>query len=141
VEFSLSEAYSPRAQQPVESSVVRWARAVADASEACLVINSDIKIVALSASCHEMLGLREDAVGQGLLDGVLQLLDFGDGGALTDGEVGKIPPLLALSSGQLARGLVRVVCPEGGTPTLDAIATPLFDGSTIAGSLTFFSLI
>jgi PAS domain-containing protein len=141
VELSLSEAYVPRAPQSAESSVRRWASVVADAAEACLIIDSELEVVALSAACRDMLGLQDDAVGRGLLDGELRLLDFGDGGALTDGEVGKIPPLLALSSGQLARGLVRVICPDGGTPTLDAIATPLFDGPTIVGSLTFFSHI
>lgn len=141
VELSLSEAYGPRARPPVDSSVDRWSAAVSDASEACLVLGADMVIMALSASCHQLLGLQGEAVGRGLLDGVLRLLDFGDGGALTDGEIGKIPPLLALTSGQLARGLVRVVCADGNTQTLDAIATPLFDGPTIAGSLSFFSQI
>lgn len=141
VELSLSEAYEPKAHEPVESSLDRWSFAVTHADEACLLINSDMAVVALSEACQEMLCLDDDLVGRRLLDGVLRLLDFGDGGALTEVEVGKIPPLLALSSGQLARGLVRVVCADGATPTLDAIATPLLDGSMIAGSLTFFSQI
>lgn len=106
-----------------------------------MVIDADAMIVALSVSCHQLLGLRDSVVGRGLLDGVLRLLDFThDGGALTDGEVGKIPPLLALSSGRLARGLLRVRCGTGAC-TLDAIATPIFDTSTIVGSLTFFSQV
>jgi PAS domain-containing protein len=140
VELSLTEAYEPEAQAPVEPSLDRWSAVVGDAGEACLVINLDTEIVAMSTSCRQMLGLDESAVGKGLLDGGLHLLDFADGGALTDVEVSKIPPLLALS-GQLARGLLRVVCASGATPTLDAIATPLFDDSEVVGSLTFFSQI
>jgi PAS domain-containing protein len=141
VELSLSEAYVPRAEEPVESTLDRWSNAVADAAEACLVINADTVITALSPACAQVLGLTEDPIGRQLLDGVLRLLDFGHGGALTDAEVGKIPPLLALSSGQLARGLFRVVCDHGETATVDAIATPLRDESEIVGSLTFLSPI
>jgi hypothetical protein len=54
--------------------------------------------------------------------------------------VGKIPPLLAMSSQRLSRGLLRVDR-DGTTATLDAIATPLFDDGRLAGSLTFFSEI
>jgi hypothetical protein len=139
VELSLSEAYVPRALEPVDPALARWAGAVCDAAEACLVIDADAVIVALSAPCHEVLGLAGDPIGRGLLDGVLRLLDFGHGEALTEAEVGKIPPLLALSSGQLARGLLRVICGDGETVTLDAIATPLHGDSQVVGSLTFLS--
>jgi hypothetical protein len=126
--------------QPVKSSLDRWVAAVSDAAEACLVINAEMTIVGVSAAGHEALGLAENPIGRGLLDDALRLLDFGHGGALTEVELTKIPPLLALS-GQLARGLLRVVRHDGETSTLDAIATPLHDGPDIVGSLTFFSPI
>ncbi len=51
-----------------------------------------------------------------------------------------IPPLLAVSSGRMARGLIRLACPKTGrVSTLDAIATPLVNGPDIVGSLTFFA--
>jgi len=140
VELSLSEPPA-RATTPVESSLDRWTVAVADAVEASLIIDDDEVIVAMSPSCYELLGLRKSAVGRELLD-VLGLLDFGpEAVALTGGEVAKIPPLLALTSGRLARGLLRVRCAKGAC-TLDAIATPLLDESGEAiGSLTFFSQV
>ena len=60
---------------------------------------------------------------------MLRPLDFSAAGiALDEGEVSKIPPLLALASGRLARGLLRVQCRDDAC-TLDAIATPLLDGT------------
>jgi hypothetical protein len=113
---------------------------VADAAEPSLIIDAKAVVVALSPACHEMLGLECTAIGQKLLD-VLRLLDFSAAGvALDQGEVSKIPPLLALASGCLARGLLRVECRDGAC-TLDAIATPLVDSSGPLGSLTFFSPI
>jgi hypothetical protein len=139
VELSLEPA--GRVRLPIEAPLLRWGLVVSDAHESCLVIDAEATIVALSVSCHQLLGLRDSAVGRGVLDGVLRLLDFTPAaGALTDGEVGKIPPLLALSSGRLARGLMRVRGAQHAC-TLDAIATPIFDGSSIVGSLTFFSTV
>jgi hypothetical protein len=106
-----------------------------------MVIDADAVIIAISESCRELLGLDASVVGGGLLDGALRLLDFSAVGASLDkGEVGKIPPLLALSSGRLARGLVRVQCAEGAC-TLDAIAAPLYEGDSVIGSVTFFTQV
>jgi hypothetical protein len=146
VELSLSGAFVPQARTPAEAefapSVDRWTATVAAAAEPCLVINTSMTIVALSASCSELLGLGKpvEAIGQPL-SGVLHLLDFTAGaGELEESDADKIPPLLALRSERLARGLLRVVPGPGETPlTVDAIATPLLDGGRVAGSLTFFS--
>jgi hypothetical protein len=139
VELSLSEPTPSRQRPPARSVLGRWAEAVAHAGEASLVIDTRSIIVALSPPCHPLLGLALPAVGESLLD-VLRLLDFsGSGVALAREEVSKIPPVLALTSGRLARGLIRVECAEGPC-TLDAIATPLTGrGGVAAGSLTFFS--
>ena len=52
----------------------------------------------------------------------------------------KIPPLLAIRSKRLARGLMRVQI-DGPEPhlTVDAIATPLMAADQVVASLTFFS--
>jgi hypothetical protein len=122
------------------SALGRWAKAVADAAEPSLVIDVKSIVVALSPTCQEMLGLDGPPIGRPLLD-ILRLLDFSNpGGALGQGEMRKIPPLLALDSGQLARGLMRVECREGPC-TVDAIATPLRESSGQVGSLTFFCLV
>ncbi|GAA2330480.1 hypothetical protein [Dactylosporangium salmoneum] len=146
VEFSISDPHQSRAhdrsQDPAESSLDRWGATVDAAAEPCLVIDSDVVVVAMSASFEEMLGLDGSPLNRPLLDGdgVLQLLDFGDGKALEQIEVARMPTLLALTSGRLARGLVRIKCADAPC-TFDAIATPLKDDGKVVGSLTFFSLI
>jgi hypothetical protein len=118
-----------------------WADAIVRAADPCLILDTDAVVIAISAALRELLDLHADVSGRDLLDGVLQPLDFADGGLLDDAEIGKIPPLLALTSRRLARGLLRVRCADGPC-TLDAIATPLTDGNeAIAGSLTFFSRV
>lgn len=150
VELSLTESFAPHVRPSADStaagSVSRWAAMVAEATEPCLVIDGNASIVAASVSCCTLLGLGdpETIEGRFLLDGVLRLVDFTAArGELTEAEIDKIPPLLALSSGRLARGLMRVHDgAEGGLDaTVDAIATPLWDDTTVVGSLTFFSAI
>ncbi len=150
VELSVSDPFVPGArEEPLERvpppqeepkpSLERWAEAVCGASEPCLVVDSFSCIVAASSRACELLGLGEPdrAVGLSLFAGVLRLLDFtAAGAALGDGELEKIPPVLAISSERLARALMRV---QSGCEvvTVDAVATPLFDGPKVVGSLTF----
>lgn len=151
VELSLSDPLVPRARSSVEmegleSNLDRWAVVVAGAAEPSLVVDVAATIVAASESCCEMFGLGPPAgaIGRFLLDGVLRFVDFTAArGELAEGEVDKIAPLLALSSGRLARGLLRVQygASEDEICTADAIATPLWQGTTVVGSLTFFSKI
>jgi hypothetical protein len=112
---------------------------VAGAVEPSLVIDTDATVVAMSPSCVAMLGLRAAPIGKPLRNDALRLIDFSaQAGALTENEVQKIPPLLSLTSGRLARGLIRVDC-DGSVCTLDAVATPIGEQGAIVGSLTFFS--
>jgi hypothetical protein len=149
VEFSLSEAFVPQARTPLEpesDSFTRWAATVSDAEEPCLLVDRDKNIAAVSQSCCLLLGLgaQSEAIGQPLLGGGLRLLDFTAArNELAEQEIDKIPPLLALSSGRLARGLLRVRAktPGESDATVDAIATPLLADREVAGSLTFFSEI
>lgn len=151
VELSLSGAFVPQARTPDESefvsSVDRWAATVWQAVEPCLVIDTAFRIVAVSPSASDLLGLGKglDAVGQPLLggEGALRLIDFtANGGDLTEQEIEKIPPLLALTSERLARGLMRVQpSDEESHLTVDAIATPLSEAGRVVASLTFFSAI
>ena len=151
VELSLTDV--PSAHRPTTSasggSLRQWSSAVAEANEPCLVLDADAVIVAASASCAELLGLGQPggdpaaAHGRKLRDAVYPMVDFTAARAeLDENETHMIPPLLALSSGRMARGLIRVACPETGyVSTLDAIATPLVDGPDIVGSLTFFARV
>jgi hypothetical protein len=150
VELSLSEPFvDPGRDTPPEGggSLQRWARAVAEADEPCLVLEHasvvvESVIMAVSPAAARMLGFPDldSAVGRRLFD-VLQLVDFTSSPlALPGGDLEKIPPVLASSSGRLARGLLRVRTPDE-VLTVDAIATPLFDAGRPVGSLTFFSQI
>jgi PAS domain-containing protein len=149
VELALSGAFVPQARTPAEAGFVagisRWMSTVAAAPEPCLIIDVTTTIIALSPSCGELLGLGKpaDAVGQPLLGGVLRLIDFtAGGGELAELEIEQIPPLLAIRSEQLARGLMRVQPRAGGQHlTVDAIATPLTQDDQVVASLTFFSAI
>lgn len=146
VELSISEAFVPEArastQSPQLSSLELWASTVAVASEPCLLIDAEMVIVAVSEAACQLLGLGSPATatGESLLDGVLRLVDFTQARTeLPDTEIERIPPVLAISSGRLARGLLRVQSgPDGEPATVDAIATPLHDEGEVSGSLTFF---
>ena len=144
VELSLSEAFVPDTSgSPGQEfdSFAAWATTVPHAAEPCLLIDLHTTIRAVSTACCELLGLRTpaDVVGHLLLAGGLRLVDFSAARCqLTEQDTEKIPPLLALSSGRLARGLLRVQSEKCET-TVDAIATPLLAHGVVAGSLTFFS--
>lgn len=145
VELSLSEAFVPdpgdESPEPEVGSFAAWAATVPGAAEPCLLIDLHTNIRAVSIACCDLLGLRApaEAVGSPLLDGGLRLVDFTAARCeLTEQDVEKIPPLLALTSGRLARGLLRVHS-GGADATVDAIATPLLAHGLVAGSLTFFS--
>ncbi|GAA2713773.1 hypothetical protein ACFY2R_04830 [Micromonospora olivasterospora] len=147
VELSLSEVFVPAARTLPEQesdNFGQWSVTVSRATEPCLLIDADTRVVAVSTSGCELLclGCPEDVIGLPLLDGCLRLLDFtAHRGELTEQETDKIPPLLALHSGRLARGLLRVQATAAGCsdPTVDAISTPVLTGGQVAGSLTFFA--
>jgi PAS domain-containing protein len=123
-------------------SLELWAYAVARASEPCVVLDTDGAVVAASPGCRQLLGIDPvESVGLRLVDEVLRLLDFNAvSGELRGWEVDVIPPLLAIRSGGLARGLVRVSGGAGGgSSTVDAVSTPLKQGGEVVGSLTFFN--
>jgi len=140
VELSVSEPHLVHSQQRSVSSLERWTAAVRDAEEFCLLLDTDAVVVAISPPFEGLLGAGRAVVGRDLFDDVLKLIDFADGGPIADGDASKIPPLMALTSGHLARGLLRVDTAEGQC-TFDAVGTPLVEGAATAGSLTFFSRI
>ena len=149
VELSLSEVFVPSARTPAEpefDNFGQWSHTVSHAAEPCLLIDADTIVVAISSSGCELLclGDPEDVIGRPLLEGGLRLVDFtANRSELTEQETDKIPPLLALHSGRLARGLLRVQGLGADAPgtTVDAISTPVLCEDDVAGSLTFFSEI
>lgn len=145
VELSLTESFVSRVHEepPAMGSLQRWSVVVRQAAEPCLVIDARETIIAVSRSGSDLLGLGDPvaAVGRSLLDEV-RLIDFtANQGELTEPEMANIPPLLAVTSGRLARGLLRVQRLGLLPSTVDAISTPLRDGETVVGSLTFFARV
>lgn len=125
------------------STIDRWAFAVAVADEPCLLLDASGLVVSASPGCGVLFGIDPaGAVGRHLVGDVLHLLDFSTvSNELPDWEVDKIPPLLALTAGGLARGLLRIACDECTTNTVDAISAPLREGGAVVGSLTFFASV
>ncbi|QSB14957.1 hypothetical protein JQS43_00740 [Natronosporangium hydrolyticum] len=137
---------SPAVPPPAPpTSLHRWAAVVTEASEPSLVLDAQTVIVAASTNGAQMLGCGAVAntVGRRMREAVTQLVDFSNPpDKLDSAEAGKTPPLLAISSRQLARGLMRVQCPDTGrTCIMDAVATPLWERGQVVGSLTFFSQV
>jgi PAS domain-containing protein len=124
-----------------QGSLDLWAYSVRVASEPCIVLNNQGFVVAASPGCADLFGIDvDDLVQRRLVNGVMRLLDFSARrGVLPESEVEKIPPLLALRSGSLARGLMRVAVVNSPATTVDAVSIPLRDRSTVLGSLTFFA--
>lgn len=144
VELSLTESFVPQVlHEDVEGtgSLRRWSAVLRQAAEPSLVIDARETIIGVSISCCELLGLGDPAAaaGRSLLDEV-RLIDFtANQGELSEPEMANIPPLLAITSGRLARGLLRVLRPGQLPCTVDAISTPLRDSDEVVGSLTFFA--
>jgi hypothetical protein len=144
VELSLTESFVPQTLPDEASgpgSLQRWSGVLLKAAEPSLVIDARETIIGVSGSCCELLGLGDPAaaVGRSLLDEV-RLIDFtANQGELSEPEMANIPPLLAITSGRLARGLLRVLRLGQLPSTVDAISTPLRDGDEVVGSLTFFA--
>ncbi len=125
------------------NSVHRWASTVAGAYEPCMVVDRRSYIAAASMPACRLLGFEgpDDAIGRRLFDRCLPLLDFtAEGSTLSDEDLARIPPVLALSSGLLARGVLRVRT-RGDIITMDAVSTPLRDHERVIGSLTFFCVV
>jgi PAS domain-containing protein len=149
IELSLSPlAPTPLAQSPLEAGMIdpleSWAASLTATEEPCLVIDATGIIVAASKPCARLFCLSQPAelTGRHMLDReVLYLIDFtAAGNELSESERDQIPPLLALTSGRLARGLMRVRN-RNGSRTLDSIATPLRQGGEVVGSLSFFAVV
>jgi PAS domain-containing protein len=125
-------------------SLELWGFVVSMAAEPCVVLDHAGMVVAASPGCRQLLGIEPaESVGLRLVDEVLRLLDFNavSAGELRGWEVDVIPPLLAIKSGGLARGLVRVSGGTGATRTVDAVSTPLKQQGEVVGSLTFFNAV
>ncbi len=120
-----------------------WLEAVTDAEEPCLLLDAGGVVLGVSPACVPLLGVEDadELLGAGLLDDVIELLDFtASAAALLPDEVERIPPVQAVATGALSRGLLRVRCGDR-IRTLDAVSSPLRAHGQVVGSLTFFHSI
>jgi len=111
-----------------------WHAAVQASEEACVLLDEDARVVAASSSVGAVLGTTAAAaVGAKFVD-LVTAVDF-TSGAAPDLELERsVPPLRALSTGGLARGLLRLRS-AAGLVTYDVVAVPLVGQ---AGALAFF---
>ncbi|WP_157034728.1 hypothetical protein [Actinocatenispora sera] len=140
VDAGLAVPGTPEQPGSAEAVLRGWIAVVAGATDPCLLLNAAGLVTACAPATLELLGLPEPAamVGRGLLDGLLHPVDFtAAGNRLAEWELTKLPPLAALATDALSRGLLRL---RHGSQvrTVDAIATPLHHDATLIGSLTFF---
>jgi PAS domain-containing protein len=127
------------AARPSEVALA-WARLAAGSADLVVALDGGGRVLAMSPSAAQLIvGPGSDRVaGRHLLD-VLDLVDFnptpGDASMYAD----RIPPLLAIASNALSRGLLRVRT-RGRTVTLDAVAAPLHDASgALVGAVCFLT--
>jgi PAS domain-containing protein len=127
------------AARPSEVALA-WARLAAGSADLVVALDGGGRVLAMSPSAAQLIaGPGGDRVaGRHLLD-VLDLVDFnptpGDASMYAD----RIPPLLAIASNALSRGLLRVRT-RGRTVTLDAVAAPLHDASgALVGAVCFLT--
>lgn len=115
-------------------SIGGWHAAVQGSREACLLLDSEARVVAASPTVGAVLGRSaSSAVGVRFADLVVPI-DFTSGAAPDLEPERALPPLRALLTGGLARGLLRVRVPAG-LVTYDVVAVPLAGQS---GVLAFF---
>ena len=125
---------------PGADVVAGWAKLAADSADLVLVLDATGRVLALSDAAAELIGAvgPDEVAGRHLLD-VLDLVDFnptpGDASMYAD----RIPPLLAIASNALSRGLLRVRTGTS-TVTVDAVAAPVHDGSgALVGAVAFLA--
>lgn len=128
-----------RQRPTTDTTLGRWSAVAAAAHDACLVLDPQGQVVSLSAAAAELLDCSDAGViGRPLLD-VTTLIDFDTGEPRPPYEH-RVPPLAALSSDGIVRGLIRIRHTDDALVTLDVCGMPLHDAAgRIVGSLSFVS--
>lgn len=101
-----------------------WVLAVRTAAEACLLLDAQGRVTAASAAAGKMLDGIPDPIGAKFAD-LVSSVDFTSGAAPDLEPERSMPPLRALATGGLARGLMRVRVSDGTLVTYDVVAVPL----------------
>ena len=116
--------------------VAAWAERVTEAQETALLLNERGRVVAISTGAALALNLDPTTcIGKPLLDLVV-VVDFTATGVPVEDPDVQLPPLKALRSRTMARGLVRLRLGRGVLVTYDCVGVPLAGGD---GALAFFA--
>ena len=119
-----------------ESNLDRWSPVVRDAAESSLLVDAEGRVVALSRRAASQLGVEPvNSLGALLVD-LVTMVDFSSGGAPLNHPELQVPPLKALRSGGMARGLVRLRRGTTGLVTYDMVGVSLDGGTGALGFLT-----
>lgn len=127
-----------RLDEPARGGVSQWAGRVRDADEPCLLIDAEGRVAAASRPCGELLSVEPLRIIGALLADLLEMIDFSAAGVPLADPARHAPPLRALSTGGMARGLVRLRPTSGPPVTYDVVGIPLAGGS---GALAFFTIV
>jgi hypothetical protein len=120
----------------VTGGVAEWATRITEAQETVLLLNERGRVAAISTGAALALNLDvATCLGKPLLDLVV-VVDFSATGVPVDDPDVQLPPLKALRSQTMARGLVRLRLGRGVLTTYDCVGVPLAGG---AGALAFFA--
>jgi hypothetical protein len=114
--------------------IATWLPAVRASAEACLLLDDKGRVCAASAGAGKVLGASPNTIGARFAE-LVSAVDFTSGAAPDLEPERSMPPLRALATGGLARGLMRLRVGDGSLVTYDVVAVPL-EGSR--GVLAFF---
>jgi hypothetical protein len=111
-----------------------WAVKVREAAEAMLLVDASGRLVALSPLGAKLLALDPAAsVGAMLLD-LVEVVDFTSAAVPVPDPDVQLPPLRAIVTGRLNRGLVRLRTGHG-LSSYDVVGIPLADAAGAVGFL------
>lgn len=126
----------PAGDDALEGGVAAWADRITEAQETALLLDERGRVVAISTGAALALNLDvTTCLGKSLLDLVV-VVDFSATGVPVDDPDVQLPPLKALRSLTMARGLVRLRLGRGVLTTYDCVGVPLAGG---LGALAFFA--
>lgn len=119
---------------PVEP-LATWLPSVRSAQDCCVLLDATGRVAAASPAAAPLLaGTPESWVGARLTD-LVSAVDFTSGAAPHVTPEMAMPPLRALASGGLARGLMRLRLADGVVVTYDVVSVPVCGAR---GVLSFF---
>jgi hypothetical protein len=129
-----ADQVAPSRRLDLEPGELRpWLDAVRSSEDACLLLDADARVAAVSGRAGVLLDLDDDCVGRDLAT-LVRAIDFSSHARPDPDQQRALPPVVALDSGHTARGLLRLRHRDAALVTLDVVSTPLARG---AGVLSF----